>query len=82
MQATTLLLAYHNIDPRFTDLGRLLAAWTQAARVKGVDRGLISAVSWTSMLVHFLQRTSPPVLPVLPMLPLPATEVGVRVQER
>ena len=79
MQATTLQLLFQQLDPRFTDLGRLLAAWTRAARVKGADRGLISAISWTSMLVYFLQRTSPP---VLPMPPLPATKVKVRVQER
>eukprot|EP00928_Gymnodinium_smaydae_P079982 TRINITY_DN63795_c0_g1_i1.p1 TRINITY_DN63795_c0_g1~~TRINITY_DN63795_c0_g1_i1.p1 ORF type:complete len:470 (-),score=53.26 TRINITY_DN63795_c0_g1_i1:216-1580(-) len=60
-----LLGAYSALDPRVRVLGLCLKAWAQARGINDRSRGTLSSFAIALMLIHFLQRRSPPILPSL-----------------
>lgn len=60
-----LLRRYVRLDDRLRTLGFCLKAWAQARGINDRSRGTISSFSLVLMLIHFLQRRDPPVLPSL-----------------
>ena len=69
-----LIREYTTTDPRVRQLGLALKLW---ARVRGINdrqQGTISSFSLLLMLIHFLQRRTPPVLPYLQDLAIQRNE--------
>merc|ERR1719384_1951547 len=56
---------YVRTDERLRTLGVGLKAWAQARGINDRSRGTVSSFSLVLMLIHFLQRRDPPVLPSL-----------------
>ena len=65
-----LLGAYCTIDPRVSILGFTIKHWAKARGINDRSRGTLSSFSLLLMLIHFLQRRSPPILPSLQDLAL------------
>lgn len=57
--------AYSAIDPRMVQLGMVIKHWANARGINDRSRGTLSSFSLLLMLIHFLQRRSPPILPSL-----------------
>ncbi len=60
-----LIGAYSSIDPRFQVVGRIIKHWAQCRSINDRSRGTLSSFSLLLMLVHYLQRRTPPLLPSL-----------------
>lgn len=60
-----LLGRYVNLDDRLRRLGLCLKLWAQARGINDRSRGTISSFALALMLVNFLQRRDPPILPSL-----------------
>jgi len=60
-----LLGQYVRLDDRVRTLGLCLKAWAQARGINDRSRGTVSSFALVLMLIHFLQRRTPPVLPSL-----------------
>lgn len=60
-----LLKAYAQIDPRVPQLFSLVKKYAKACGIADASRGSLSSYAWSLMVVHYLQHTSPPILPVL-----------------
>ncbi|CAE7033058.1 URT1 [Symbiodinium sp. CCMP2456] len=56
---------YVRLDDRVRTLGLCIKAWAAARRINDRSRGTISSFALVLMLIHFLQRRDPPVLPSL-----------------
>lgn len=56
---------YVRLDERLRTLGLCLKAWAQARDINDRSRGTASSFSLVLMLIHFMQRRSPPALPSL-----------------
>lgn len=62
---TQLLRAYCDVDERVAKLGIALKEWAKACDIGDASKGSLSSYSYIIMLIHFLQRSDPPVLPFL-----------------
>jgi len=60
-----LIGAYSQIDPRMVELGMTIKHWANARAINDRSRGTLSSFSLLLMLIHFLQRRTPPLLPSL-----------------
>ena len=60
-----MLEAYARIDPRVRELVFLVKKYAKACGIADASRGSLSSYAWSLMVIHFLQRTNPPILPVL-----------------
>lgn len=60
-----LFAEYSLLDPRLAPLAAALKCFAQECGVDRTDRGYISPACFLVCVIHFLQQTSPPVLPVL-----------------
>ena len=60
-----LIGAYSAIDPRMVELGMIIKHWANARGINDRSRGTLSSFSLLLMLIHFLQRRTPPILPSL-----------------
>jgi DNA polymerase sigma len=61
---------YTSIDPRMRPLGMVIKYWAKNRSINDRSRGTLSSFSLLLMLIHFLQRRGPPVLPSLQDLAL------------
>lgn len=66
---TAILRAYANADPRVRVLAYVLKRFVKRRRMNAPFEGTLSSYGYLLMLIHFLQRQDPPVLPVLQSLP-------------
>jgi DNA polymerase sigma len=69
-----LIGAYSAIDFRVVELGMTIKFWANARGINDRSRGTLSSFSLLLMLIHFLQRRSPPILPSLQDLALEKNE--------
>ena len=53
------------MDARLAPLGVCLKKWAKSHGVNDASQGTVSSYAWIVMLIHYLQRTTPPVLPNL-----------------
>ncbi|CAI5728637.1 unnamed protein product [Hyaloperonospora brassicae] len=67
---TALLRAYANADPRMRMLAYVIKRFVKQRRMNCAAEGTLSSYGYLLLLIHFLQRQDPPVLPVLQALPL------------
>lgn len=56
---------YVRLDDRLRTLGLCVKAWAAARGINDRSRGTLSSFSLVLMLIHFLQRREPPILPSL-----------------
>ncbi|CAJ1454156.1 unnamed protein product [Effrenium voratum] len=56
---------YVRVDSRLRTLGLCVKAWAAARGINDRSRGTISSFTLVLMLIHFLQRRDPPILPSL-----------------
>lgn len=75
-----LIGAYCSIDPRMQPLGIVVKSWAKARGINDRSRGTLSSFSLLLMLIHFLQRRSPPILPSLQDLALELNEPLIYLQ--
>ncbi|KAF4130657.1 Cid1 family poly A polymerase [Phytophthora infestans] len=66
---TSLLRAYASADPRVRMLAYVLKQFVKQRRMNCAAEGTLSSYGYLLLLIHFLQRQDPPVLPVLQALP-------------
>jgi DNA polymerase sigma len=66
--------AYCSIDERMAPLGMAIKHWAKARGINDRSRGTLSSFSLLMMLIHFLQRRNPPILPSLQDLALELNE--------
>uniref|UniRef100_A0AAV1T9T1 PAP-associated domain-containing protein n=1 Tax=Peronospora matthiolae TaxID=2874970 RepID=A0AAV1T9T1_9STRA len=66
---TALLRAYANADPRMRMLAYVIKRFVKQRRMNCAAEGTLSSYGYLLLLIHFLQRQDPPVLPVLQALP-------------
>ncbi|EGZ08693.1 hypothetical protein PHYSODRAFT_524332 [Phytophthora sojae] len=66
---TSLLRAYASADPRVRMLAYVIKRFVKQRRMNCAAEGTLSSYGYLLLLIHFLQRQSPPVLPVLQALP-------------
>ncbi|ETV93101.1 hypothetical protein, variant 2 [Aphanomyces invadans] len=69
LRNTRLLRTYALIDPRVRQLAYLLKHWVKQRGINNAADGTLSSYGYILLLLHYLQRTEPPVLPVLQTLP-------------
>uniref|UniRef100_A0A1I8AVQ2 RNA uridylyltransferase n=1 Tax=Steinernema glaseri TaxID=37863 RepID=A0A1I8AVQ2_9BILA len=62
---TDLLRTYCTYDKRVAPLGIAVKRWAKACGINEPATGSMSSYALIIMVLHYLQRTSPPVLPVL-----------------
>ncbi|KAF6211844.1 hypothetical protein GE061_012360 [Apolygus lucorum] len=66
---TKLLAAYSEIDERVKIMGYLVKKFAKVCNVGDASKGSLSSYCYILMMLYFLQRCSPPVIPVLQALP-------------
>ncbi|RMX64381.1 hypothetical protein DD238_006662 [Peronospora effusa] len=66
---TSLLRAYASADPRVRMLAYVIKRFVKQRRMNCAAEGTLSSYGYLLLLIHFLQRQNPPVLPVLQALP-------------
>lgn len=66
---TSLLRAYANADDRVRVLAFVLKQFVKRRRMNCAAESTLSSYGYLLMLIHYLQRQDPPVLPVLQTLP-------------
>jgi terminal uridylyltransferase len=66
---TSLLRAYASADPRVRMLAYVVKRFVKQRRMNCAAEGTLSSYGYLLLLIHFLQRQDPPVLPVLQALP-------------
>ncbi|CAH0476964.1 unnamed protein product [Peronospora belbahrii] len=66
---TSLLRAYASADPRVRILAYVIKHFVKQRRMNCAAEGTLSSYGYLLLLIHFLQRQNPPVLPVLQALP-------------
>ncbi|CAK4096522.1 hypothetical protein Ae201684P_015972 [Aphanomyces euteiches] len=69
LRNTRLLRTYALTDPRVRILAYVLKNWVKQRKINNAADGTLSSYGYILMLLHYLQRTEPPVLPVLQTLP-------------
>ena len=75
---SALLEFYSRIDPRCRTLGYAMKHFAKLAGIADASKGSLNPYAYILMLIYYLQRTSPPVLPVLQEVGT-CTEVEYRV---
>lgn len=65
IENTRLMALYMNLDARIKPLAFALKVWCKSRAISHPEEGTLSSYSWTLMLIHYLQRTEPPLLPNL-----------------
>lgn len=65
IENTKLIQLYMNLDTRTKAIAFALKVWCKSRAISHPEDGTLSSYSWTLLLIHYLQRTSPPVLPNL-----------------
>ena len=65
LRNTHLMRTYTEVDERFHKLGYALKHWATICSINDASLGLLSSYALLNMLIHYLQRTEPPVLPYL-----------------
>ncbi|ETV73247.1 hypothetical protein, variant 2 [Aphanomyces astaci] len=68
LRNTRLLRTYALADPRVRQLAYLLKHWVKQRGINNAADGTLSSYGYIIMLLHYLQRTEPPVIPVLQTL--------------
>ena len=63
-----LLRAYMQIDPRARQLAFIIKHWAKRRSINDPYHGSPSSYAWVLCVIHFLQTTTPPILPVLQQL--------------
>ncbi|ORY80439.1 hypothetical protein BCR37DRAFT_388157 [Protomyces lactucae-debilis] len=76
IENTILIRKYAELDIRFQALAFALKTWCKRRCISNPSEGTLSSYSWTLMLIHFLQHTSPPVLPNLQATDDPTTQLS------
>ncbi|GAB9476378.1 S-m checkpoint control protein [Globisporangium polare] len=66
---TAFLRAYANADERVRVLAYVLKRFVKRRRMNSASESTLSSYGYLLMLIHYLQRQDPPVLPVLQALP-------------
>lgn len=66
---TSFLRAYANADERVRILAYVIKKFVRKRRMNCAAEGTLSSYGYLLMLIHFLQRQDPPILPVLQSLP-------------
>lgn len=62
---TRLVKSYMERDARVRKLGMAVKHWAKARAILGARDGMPNSFAYTLMVIHFLQVTSPPILPCL-----------------
>ncbi|KAK0422752.1 hypothetical protein QR680_007762 [Steinernema hermaphroditum] len=62
---TDLLRTYCSYDKRVAPLGNAIKKWAKVCGINDPAHGSLSSYALIIMMLHYLQRTSPPVLPIL-----------------
>lgn len=75
-----LIGAYCSADPRVGQLGMTIKHWAAARGINDRSRGTLSSFSLLLMLINFLQKRTPPILPSLQDLALELNEPLVYCQ--
>ncbi|CAG9535186.1 unnamed protein product [Cercopithifilaria johnstoni] len=65
LENTNLLRTYSMLDRRIHKLGIMTKIWAKACEIGNASKGSLSSYSFIIMLIHYLQRTNPPVAPFL-----------------
>lgn len=65
LENTSLMRTYSKIDSRVPVLGTMLKSMVKQMRINDASKRTLSSYAYLNMLVYFLQRCDPPVLPVL-----------------
>ena len=65
---------YCMVDPRMRTLGMVIKYWAQSRGINDRSRGTLSSFSLLLMLINFLQKRSPPILPSVQDLALELNE--------
>lgn len=65
IENTRLIGLYMDLDSRVKPLAFALKVWCKSRAISHPRDGTLSSYSYTLMLIHYLQRTYPPVLPNL-----------------
>jgi terminal uridylyltransferase len=60
-----LLRCYMQLDPRAKPLAFCVKHWAKRRSVNDPYHGSPSSYAWVLLVIHYLQTTSPPILPVL-----------------
>jgi len=71
---TRLLSLYADLDPRCRILGYMVKLFAKICDVGDASRGSLSSYAYILMMIFYLQKVSPPVLPVLQEMYQPGTE--------
>jgi DNA polymerase sigma len=64
-QMACLLKTYLSLDPRVEPLSILVKYWAKICRISTPGRGTLTPDTFIILVIHFLQRVEPPVLPCL-----------------
>ncbi|CCG82925.1 PAP/25A associated domain family [Taphrina deformans PYCC 5710] len=65
IENTRLIRLYMDLDARVKPLAFALKVWCKSRCISRPEEGSLSSYSWVLMLIHYLQRTDPPILPNL-----------------
>ncbi|KAL4003050.1 Cid1 poly A polymerase family protein [Acanthocheilonema viteae] len=65
LENTRLLRTYSKLDERIHKLGIMTKIWAKSCEIGNASKGSLSSYSYIIMLIHYLQRTNPPVAPFL-----------------
>uniref|UniRef100_A0AAF5PP50 RNA uridylyltransferase n=1 Tax=Wuchereria bancrofti TaxID=6293 RepID=A0AAF5PP50_WUCBA len=65
LENTRLLRTYSKLDRRIHQLGIMTKMWAKNCEIGNASKGSLSSYSYIIMLIHYLQRTDPPVAPFL-----------------
>lgn len=60
-----MLRTYCELDERVAKLGVAIKKWAKFFNINDASQGTLSSYSYIVMLIYYLQRTHPPVLPNL-----------------
>lgn len=60
-----LIAAYCNLDPRVSELGIIVKKWAKAFELVGSSDGHLNSYAYTLMVIYYLMKTDPPVVPNL-----------------
>eukprot|EP00092_Neocalanus_flemingeri_P032761 GFUD01035632.1.p1 GENE.GFUD01035632.1~~GFUD01035632.1.p1 ORF type:complete len:1660 (-),score=542.26 GFUD01035632.1:232-5211(-) len=71
---TRLLSLYADLDPRCRTLGYMVKLFAKICDIGDASRGSLSSYAYILMMIFYLQKVSPPVLPVLQEMYPPGTE--------
>jgi DNA polymerase sigma len=65
LQNTKLVSDYSKIDERMKYLSFVVKYWAKKRQINEPYRGTLSSYAYILMIIHFLQQSKPPILPVL-----------------